>query len=223
MQKIAIIVAGGSGKRMGTETPKQFLHIAGKPILLHTFMQFAAVSDVEIVVVLPQEHISLWQTIINQFKVDIKHQVIAGGAERFYSVKNAIGSLMIENEALIAIHDGVRPFASKALIERCFKIAATYGNCVPAIALKDSLRKIDGEKSMIVNRDKYKLVQTPQVFKFTHLNAAYNQAFNTAFTDDASVLEAQKETIHLTEGEDINIKITSPSDLVFAEAILHAF
>lgn len=215
-----IVVAGGSGKRMGADRPKQFLHLTGRPLLMRTVEHlFWMNQERKIIVVLPESHITYWVDLCDEFDFDIPHKIIQGGNERFYSVKNALAEVK-EDSALVGIHDGVRPFVNKATIEEALKSAAEFGSGIPCIPLTDSIRKINGTDSSSRNRDEYRLVQTPQCFKADVLKAAYNKPYNTSFTDDASVVEANGVKIHITNGNKENIKITTPHDLMLAEIML---
>ena len=222
MEKYVIIVAGGSGKRMGGEMPKQFLLVAGKPILMHTVEAFARADEgFKFILVLPEAHFSTWHSLVNEYNFTIPVTLVAGGAERFFSVKNALAH--VPNGALVAVHDGVRPFASKETILEAFAVAAEKGSAVPVIDEVDSLRRVQKGESQAVNRSEYKRVQTPQVFQSTILQKAYNQEFSSLFTDDASVVESIGETITLTTGNVENIKITTPHELLLAEALINGY
>ena len=222
MEKYVIIVAGGSGKRMGGEMPKQFLLVAGKPILMHTVEAFARADEgFKFILVLPEAHFSTWHSLVNEYNFTIPVTLVAGGAERFFSVKNALAH--VPNGALVAVHDGVRPFASKETILEAFAVAAEKGAAVPVIDEVDSLRRVQAGESQAVNRSEYKRVQTPQVFQSTILQKAYNQEFSSLFTDDASVVESIGETITLTTGNVENIKITTPHELLLAEALINGY
>lgn len=222
MEKYVIIVAGGSGKRMGGEMPKQFLLVAGKPILMHTVEAFARADEgFKFILVLPEAHFSTWHSLVNEYNFTIPVTLVAGGAERFFSVKNALAH--VPNGALVAVHDGVRPFASKETILEAFDVAAEKGAAVPVIDEVDSLRRVQKGESQAVNRSEYKRVQTPQVFQSTILQEAYNQEFSSLFTDDASVVESIGETITLTTGNVENIKITTPHELLLAEALINGY
>lgn len=213
-----IIVAGGSGKRMGGSLPKQFSLIGGKPILARTINAFhKALPTSRIVVVLPAEQIEFWRNYSSRFEV-AKHSIVEGGAERFYSVRNGIEALS-DAVDLIAIHDGVRPFASKAMILRAVECAAKNGSAIPVVEAVDSFRQIDNEGSHIIPRSTLRAVQTPQIFAAPIIRAAYDTEFRAEFTDDASVVEFSGEKVSLCEGERSNIKITTPADLSIAEAI----
>ena len=213
-----IIVAGGSGKRMGSPLPKQFALVGGEPILARTINTFRkALPASRIVVVIPAEYIDFWKNLSARFEV-AKHSLVEGGAERFYSVKNGIEALS-EAVDLIAVQDGVRPFASKELILRAVKCAAENGSAIPVVKAVDSYRVVEGEESHIIDRTPLRIVQTPQIFAAPILRAAYDTDFRNEFTDDASVVEFLGEKIALCEGEYANIKITSPNDMILGEAI----
>ncbi len=215
-KRIAVIVAGGKGLRMGRELPKQFLCLNGKPILMHTLERFADVDS--LILVLPKEHFSYWQSLVEQYDFKLKHKVVGGGATRFHSVQNALKSLAEDQNALIAIHDGVRPIISQALIEKLYQEAEESGAVLPSLAMVESLRLVEGASSRAVARDAYRSIQTPQVFDFERLRKAYDTDFQDFFTDDASVYEhCFQEDIKLIEGERQNLKITHEQDLVLAE------
>lgn len=214
-----IIVAGGSGRRMGATLPKQFMMLGNEPILSHSINRIhEALPAAEIVVVLPEEHIALWRNIAARFDV-AHHKITAGGTERFYSVKNGLKELSDEVK-IIAIHDAVRPLASKKLIIKLILEAEKNIAVIPVVAPVDSFRKIEGDDSKIIDRSALRIVQTPQVFNATILRRAYEQDFSSTFTDDASVVEAIGEKITLCEGERGNLKITTPEDMVIASALL---
>ena len=213
-----IIVAGGSGKRMGGALPKQFALVGGEPILARTINAFRkALPSSRIVVVLPSEYIEFWKNFSARFEV-AKHSIIEGGKERFYSVRNGIEALS-DAVDLIAVQDGVRPFASKEMILRTVDCAAKNDSAIPVVKAVDSYRMVEGESSHIIDRTPLRIVQTPQIFAAPILRAAYDTEFRAEFTDDASVVEYSGEKITLCEGEYTNIKITTPADLVIAEAI----
>jgi len=214
-----IIVAGGVGRRMHTETPKQFLNISGKPILLHTIEKFYHFSnDAKIFVVLPKPFIEFWKSLCKKHNCSIDHTLVEGGETRFYSVKN--GLKYISENSLVAVHDGVRPLVSDITLHNVIKKAQKKGNAIPVVKINESLRFIEAENSNPVNRHSYRLVQTPQCFQSELLINAYNQEFKESFTDDASVVEAFGETINLVDGNYENIKITRPVDLKYAEAFM---
>ena len=214
-----VIVAGGSGKRMGAALPKQFMMLGNLPILGRTINSIReALPASQIVVVLPEEHIELWKNIAARFEI-AKHSITAGGKERFHSVKSGIDALSPEVKT-IAIHDGVRPLASKKLIIKLILEAEKCGAVIPAVAPADSYRIVEGDDSRIIDRSQLRMIQTPQVFSAEVLRKAYEQPFSATFTDDASVVEAAGHKITLIEGERETIKITTPSDMVIAEAII---
>ncbi len=219
MTRQAIIVAGGRGTRMNNEVPKQFLPLCGKPIVMHTLETFYNFdSHIELILVLPEHLVVYWQNLCVKHQFDIPHHIVAGGQERFYSVKN--GLVFAKPNALIAIHDGVRPFVSHSTLERCFRQAELQGNAIPAMPLVDSIREIKLNENQIVDRTKLRAIQTPQVFQSQIITKAFEQPFSPTFTDDASVVEAYGEKIHLVEGNVENIKLTTPFDLLIGEALL---
>jgi 2-C-methyl-D-erythritol 4-phosphate cytidylyltransferase len=219
MQKSVIIVAGGSGKRMGTDVPKQFLLLKSKPVLMYTISCFYDYdNEMEIIVVLPKEHISVWQQLCVEHNFNIKHQIAEGGSERFYSVKNGLEKII--HKGIVAIHDGVRPLVSNETIARSFNKAAETGAAIPVMPVIESLRKIEGENSIAVNRSEFVSVQTPQSFNIDLLKKSYQQEFLSSFTDDASVVEKFGHQVSLVEGNIENIKITTPQDLALAEYLL---
>ena len=219
MKYYAIIVAGGSGNRMLTETPKQFLLLENLPVLMHTIKAFAqSETQPKILLVLNIDQQGYWRRLCEEFNFRIPHEVIDGGTERFYSVKNAIDS--INDDSFVAIHDAVRPLVSTQLIDSCFKRAEAIGNVIAAVKSSDSVRMLRNEKSSALRRDEIYLVQTPQTFSLKILKAAYQQDFASYFTDDASVVESLNEEINIIEGERNNIKITYPIDLELAELLL---
>jgi len=219
MNKIAIIVAGGKGERMNTDIPKQFLEIQGKPILMYTleaFLDFDA--SLQLILVLPAAQIAFWEMLCVKHSFDIPHQIVEGGQTRFHSVKNGLDTIKVP--ALVAIHDGVRPLVSKETISRCFDAAARFGTAIPTMDSIESIRFVDANGSKSVDRNAYKMVQTPQVFDAELLKKAYEQEFSTLFTDDASVVEAMGTKVYLVDGNRENIKITTEFDLIVAERLL---
>lgn len=215
-----IIVAGGSGKRMGGAVPKQFMILDGMPIVARTINTFAeALPGSDIVVVLPKEHIAMWQNLAARFEV-AGHRCVAGGEERFHSVKAGIEALAKEVE-YIAVHDGVRALATKQLIIRTMLAAEEHSAVIPVTTVVDSYRRVlDNGTTSIIDRSKLRIVQTPQIFSADILRKAYEQPFDERFTDDASVVEAMGMSIATVEGEARNIKITTPEDLEYAEWLL---
>jgi 2-C-methyl-D-erythritol 4-phosphate cytidylyltransferase len=220
LKEYLIIVAGGTGKRFDSKIPKQFLNIAGKPLLMHTISVFYNYSKkIEIFLVLPHEYFEFWENLCLENKFEINHHLVEGGSERFYSVKNALK--FIPDKSYVAIHDGVRPLVDQATILNCFSEVRKFGNAIPASIINDSIRQISKEgKSIAIDRNKFRIIQTPQTFYSGKIKNAYLQGFDESFTDDASVLESMGEEIHLIEGNPENIKVTRKYDLLFAEAFL---
>lgn len=215
MKAYAIIVAGGKGLRMGGEVPKQFLPINGKPILMHTIEAFRkALDGIEIILVLPADQHEYWQKLCQDYNFCSPELIAKGGETRFHSVKNGLAFLPDDEDVVVGIHDGVRPFVSKETIQRCYAAAAGGRAVVPVVPVVETIRQIlpDG-KSITRPRDEYRLVQTPQTFPLVMLKKAYEQSYSETFTDDASVVEAMGEEILMVEGNRENIKITTPSDL----------
>jgi len=221
MKLYALIVAGGTGKRMGAEIPKQYLELAGKPVLMHTLERFKAFDDsIEIITVLPENQIRFWADLQKKYSFTIPHTLVKGGKSRFFSVRN--GLKFVEAPGIVAIHDGVRPFVSLDTITRCFETAKKLGNAIPVISPIDTLRMVDENGSYPINRLHVKQVQTPQVFKAKLIKQAYEQEYIPGFTDDATVLEKTGVKINLVEGNRENIKITNPEDLLISNALLPA-
>ena len=224
MKTIAIIVAGGSGSRFGSVMPKQFLNLKGKPMLMLTIEAFDAALDGvehEIVVTLPGNQMDVWRELCVQHGFVIGHRLVSGGETRWHSVKNALESIQaIDDVDVIAVHDGVRPLATVELISRCVMTARGQGSAVPVIPLNDSVRQINDSGSMALDRSTLRAVQTPQVFDARILMRAYNQPFDSTFTDDASVVERMGHSVILVEGDQHNLKITRPMDLALAEFLL---
>ena len=216
MEKYAVIVAGGIGKRMGSSTPKQFLCIDNKPILMFTLEAFLAAGDIRIVLVLPEDQMAEWKQLAKPYNMDQSIVLVGGGEQRTDSV--LFGLNEVPSGSLVAVHDGVRPFVSLDLIARTYESAARYGSGIASIALKDSIREIEGGNSKTRNRDKYRLIQTPQVFRTDLLKEAYEKMTNETFTDDASVFEAAGHAVTLVDGDYRNIKITTPEDLEVAKS-----
>lgn len=216
--RYAIVVAGGQGLRMGTDIPKQFLILGGRPVLMHTLEQFAGCE--QITLALPKGQIDYWHELCRQHDFGLEHRICLGGATRFHSVQNALQTLQGKS-GCVAVHDGVRPFVHKSVIDACFAEAERSGAALPYIAVTDSLRQLTTTSSKAVPRSEFVAVQTPQVFDLGRLITAYRQDFSPTFTDDASVYEAARlGEIALVEGNVENIKITSPQDLATAEYIL---
>jgi 2-C-methyl-D-erythritol 4-phosphate cytidylyltransferase len=219
LDKYVIIVAGGKGKRMEAEIPKQFLQIAGKPILMHTLQKIYGFDHtIQIILVLPEPFIDFWRSLCNRFDFVVPHTVVQGGDTRFESVQ--CGLRAVVKDGLVAIHDGVRPLVSQITWNNVFKTAEKSGNAIPAVKINESMRILKGDLSTPVRRQDFKLIQTPQCFRSELIIKAYAQPYREDFTDDATVVEALGENINLVEGNFENIKITRPVDLKFAEALL---
>ena len=219
MDLYVVIVAGGSGKRMGAEIPKQFLELAGRPVLMHAIERFKSYNqEIENITVLPENQLRFWIELQKKHSFSILHTLVKGGSNRFYSVRN--GLKFVNSPGLVAIHDGVRPFVSLDTIRRCFDTAEKLGNAIPAISPTESLRIMTEQGSLPVNRLTVKQIQTPQVFNAALIKKAYLQEYDQEFTDDATVLEKTGEKINLIEGNRENIKITNPEDLLISTALL---
>lgn len=218
--KYAIIVAGGSGKRMGSALPKQFLPVAGKPILWHTVNRFVETfNDLQILLVLPKEHFSTADASIDAaWRPRIT--MIEGGETRFDSVKNGIQA--VNKPSVVFVHDAVRCLVSSALIERCYRETSKKGNAIPAIPAVDSMRRRTSNRYETIPRDELFMIQTPQTFDSALLLSAFQQKFQESFTDEATVVENTGAVLNIVEGETENIKITKPSDLLVAEAIIRS-
>jgi 2-C-methyl-D-erythritol 4-phosphate cytidylyltransferase len=219
VKKAVIIVAGGSGSRMNAAIPKQFLLLNGKPVLIHTLEKFALFdSSMQVVLVLPENEFERWESMKREFgNGGFDVQLAAGGTSRFYSVKNGLALVTTD---VVGIHDAVRPLVSIETIALAFGAAVSQGSGIPVVPLTDSIRRVEGDTSIAVSREDFRLVQTPQCFRTDLLKNAYQQAFLPHFTDDASVVEANGIAITLTEGNKENIKLTTPSDMVVAEALM---
>jgi 2-C-methyl-D-erythritol 4-phosphate cytidylyltransferase len=221
MQKFAIIVAGGSGSRMKTEIPKQFLEVGGKPILMHTLNAFfQAEKDLRLIVVLPEKDHELWSQLCKQYNFFIQHTIVKGGSSRFQSVRNGLAAIEAST-GLVAIHDGVRPFVHASVIQHSFNVAQKEGSAIAVVPLKDSIRRLEeNEVSVFQDRNQFRLVQTPQTFDLTKIRQAFLVEELSVFTDDATVYEHQGWQVTLIEGNAENIKITSPDDLSYAAYLL---
>ena len=217
MKKFAIIVAGGQGIRMQGTLPKQFLPLEGEPVLLHTLRRFQH-PDISIILVMNPEYIEFWQDLCNEHGQVPEHQLVKGGNTRALSVLNGLHS--IQEEGLVAVHDAVRPLCSPALIHRLYEECTIHGSAIPVVPVKDTLRWIDGDKSTTVPRDQYRAVQTPQVFRLSLLRAAFGIPDVEKYTDEASIFQAAGHPVHLSEGEESNIKLTVPADLILAASFL---
>lgn len=216
--KSIIITAGGIGKRMGSGSPKQFLELHGKPILMYTIERFYRFnSQFQLIITLPQEHLNTWKDLCEKLNFEIPHTVIPGGKERFHSVQNALAHCVFEH---VGIHDGVRPFVSHDTLSRLQTAIDNSPAVIPVLEPKESLRILTQNGSKALDRSTIRTVQTPQFFQKEVLLQAYQQDFQSYFTDDASVVEALGTPITLVQGNSENIKITEPIDLVIAEAII---
>lgn len=222
MEQISIIVAGGSGKRMNSDIPKQFLLLNGDPVLMRTIRAFHNYNpEMKLIIALPEEHIRYWEKLCKKYTFEIPHQLVTGGKTRHQTVKNAVAK--IEPGSLVGIHDGVRPLVSIPLIRTCFDTAAVLGNAIPVIELSESIRQLKGDKNFTADRSSYRLVQTPQVFLSAQLIEAFSQDEKSGFTDEASLVESAGYSIHLVRGLTENIKITTALDMCIASSILGNF
>ena len=222
MKKYAVIVAGGKGSRMGTPIAKQYLELDGLPILMHTLNKFHTYDpSISLILVIPSTDFDFWEELCGNYNFKQPHKVVDGGQTRFQSVKN--GLQYVEENSLVAIHDGVRPLVDAVTIGSSFEIAKDKGNAVVAMPLKDSIREVNNGLSKAKDRSKYQIVQTPQTFKSELIKSAFETEELDAFTDDATVLEHAGYRINLVEGNYKNIKITTSEDLIVAEALLKNF
>lgn len=221
MNKAAIIVAGGKGKRMGGPIAKQYLPIGGKPVLMHTMEVFHQLdSSIELILVIPGDDFSFWKELCQEYDFQIPHQLVAGGNSRFQSVRNGLHSINW-TEGLVAIHDGVRPFVKIDVIKESYRVAEASGSAIAVVALKDSIRKLsDDDKSTYQERQYFRLVQTPQTFQIDKIKKAFQVTEIQQFTDDATVYEHQGWQVSLIAGNPENFKITTPEDLEYGEFLL---
>jgi 2-C-methyl-D-erythritol 4-phosphate cytidylyltransferase len=216
-----IIVAGGKGLRMGTDIPKQFLPIGGKPVLMRTLERFREYSaELQIILVLPEAQQEYWHQLCEEYHFDVKYTLANGGQTRFHSVQNGLAKVPDDAQGVVGVHDGVRPFPSIEVIKNCYETARTKKAVIPVIPVVETVRHLEGEKSVTVPRGDYRLVQTPQTFDIQLLKAANRQPYKDGFTDDASVVESYGYEITLVEGNRENIKITTPYDLKIAEVLI---
>jgi 2-C-methyl-D-erythritol 4-phosphate cytidylyltransferase len=223
--KYTILVAGGSGSRMQSEIPKQFLLLKGKPILFYTIEKFHQIDEkMKIIVVLPQKDIAYWEEICQKYRFSIPVEMVVGGATRYQSVKNGlnwVANHIQAKEALVAIHDGVRPLIDESVILNSFEIASKKGSAIASVTLKDSIREVFENRSQSVPRTAYRLIQTPQTFRFSEIWKAFEKVSDSIdITDDASVYEKAGFEVTLIDGNYENIKITTPEDLKIAQALL---
>lgn len=216
-----IIVAGGKGLRMGSDIPKQFLPIGGKPVLMRTLERFREyAADLQIILVLPEAQQAYWQELCAKYNFKVKYQLANGGQTRFHSVQNGLALVPDDAEGVVGVHDGVRPFPSIEVIKNCYETARTAKAVIPVIPVVETVRHLEGDSSVTVPRGDYRLVQTPQTFDIQLIKAANRQPYNDGFTDDASVVESYGHAITLVEGNRENIKITTPYDLKIAEVLI---
>jgi 2-C-methyl-D-erythritol 4-phosphate cytidylyltransferase len=218
-KKYAIIVAGGSGTRIGGNLPKQFLALGKLPLLFYSLQAFHH-SGAEIILVLPETHISTWQKMLQEQSINVPHKIVAGGKERFHSVQNAL-NIINDLDGIVAVHDAARPFVSQNLIQSIFEQAHICGGAIPILPLKESIRKKTGENQFVAeDRSKYFTVQTPQAFSVKILKESYLQEYNSAFTDDASVFENAGNKVAVVQGEEQNFKVTTPQDFAYAQYLI---
>jgi len=218
MDSSAIIVAGGSGTRMGAPVPKQFLLLAGKPLLFHTLAAFRrARPEMHIVLVLPPEQLDAWTALCRQYGLHMDHSVVPGGKERFHSVRAGLGQ--VAHDGLVAVHDGARPLVSGPLITSCLSAAEAHGTAIPVVPVGSSVRIVDGTVSKALDRGPLRIVQTPQCFRVPLLRKAFELPYEPAFTDEATLVERTGAALHLVPGEERNLKVTTPTDLRVAEAL----
>lgn len=219
MKKFTLIVAGGSGTRMESTVPKQFLLLKGVPVLMHTIERFHRFDEhMPLRVVLPADQMANWKELCRRHRFEIEHELGTGGDTRFHSVQQNLGD--IADDWLVAVHDGVRPLVSHETMARCFETAERLGNAIPCIAIPESMRLLTANGNQPADRSLYRLVQTPQVFKGGLLKEAYRQTCQTGFTDDAGVVESLGHHIHIVEGNPENIKITLKIDLKLAAVLM---
>lgn len=222
-----IIVAGGKGLRMGSDIPKQFLPIGGKPVLMRTLERFREYSaDIQIILVLPEAQQEYWHQLCKEYNFDVEYTLANGGQTRFHSVQNGLAKVPDDAQGVVGVHDGVRPFPSIEVIRNCYETAREKKAVIPVIPVVETVRHLissgqqDKRTSLTVPRDDYRLVQTPQTFDIQLLKAANKQPYNDGFTDDASVVESFGYEITLVEGNRENIKITTPYDMKIAEVLI---
>jgi 2-C-methyl-D-erythritol 4-phosphate cytidylyltransferase len=234
VQRSVIIVAGGAGKRMGGPVPKQLMPLKGRPLLCWTIEAFhkydAAMpiilieafhkydAAMPIILVLPELHIRIWEALCIGHHFYVEHEVIAGGEERFHSVRNGLAA--VKHDGLVAVHDGVRPLVSVELIDRCFRAAEEHGAAIPVVPISSSVREVNGEANKAIDRSRLRAVQTPQCFQVSLLKKAFELPFDPAFTDEATLVERVGAKVHLVEGEERNIKVTTPVDMRIAETLV---
>lgn len=225
MRDYLIVVAGGKGLRMGGDVPKQFVPVAGLPVLMRTLMRLhESAPEAQIILTLPRGHQVYWRELCGQYAFTLPHVVADGGATRFHSVQSALGHVPDEVGGVVAVHDGVRPFVSVDVVRRCMREARNTGAAIPVVPVVETLRRVEteGQASHTEPRSEFRMVQTPQCFRVDVLKAAYAQPYSDAFTDDAGVVEAMGHGVSLVEGNRDNIKLTTPADLKYAEFLCRA-
>ncbi|MBS1568785.1 MAG: 2-C-methyl-D-erythritol 4-phosphate cytidylyltransferase [Bacteroidetes bacterium] len=219
MERSVIIVAGGSGKRMGSTLPKQFLLLKGRPLLFWTIRAFHRFDPaMQLIVVLPKEQMEAWEARCAAHDFQVPHTVVAGGPERFHSVKEGLRE--VHHNGLVAVHDGVRPLVPEELIANCLRAAERHGAAIPVVPMSSSVRAVEGASSHAVDRTALRVVQTPQCFQVPILRTAFELPYDPAFTDEATLVERTGAVVHLVEGAGQNIKVTTPVDLEIAEVLL---
>ena len=219
MKKFMIVVAGGSGTRMGADIPKQFLLLGGRPVLMRTLENIYRIdAGISLILVLPRSQRDYWAELCEKYHFEVPVTLADGGATRFESVKN--GLAMVDGDGLVAVHDGVRPFLTSSVVDACYSAAALHGAAVPVVAVHETVRHVVGGTSHTVARDEYRLVQTPQAFLSQVLISSYDCDYNEGFTDDASVVEAAGHPVTLVDGDRRNIKLTTPYDMLVGTALL---
>ena len=221
MNTYAVIVAGGSGSRMGSPVPKQFMHLLGRPLLCYAIDAFLqAIPGIKLILVLPASEMSSAQVVCKSYHNNLTATYVSGGETRYQSVQNGLKE--IGENGIVFVHDGARPLVSVALIERCYRQALEVGSAIPVIPVTDSIRMAEGDTSTPLNRDNMRIVQTPQAFRTEVLLPAFTQDYIPGFTDEATVVEAHGTPVHIISGEKINLKVTTPEDMIIAEALLKA-
>lgn len=219
IKKFAVLVAGGKGTRMGMALPKQFLPLSGRPVLAHSIVAFTtAFPNINIILVLPADQLSYAQIVLSALPEPIDVTLVPGGETRFHSVQNGLNA--IDGDGIVFVHDGARPLITTSLLHRCYEQAVQKGSAIPAIPVAESMRITDGDTSHPVNRDHMRVIQTPQTFRTEVILPAFRQEYVPAFTDEATVVEAYGTAIFLCEGEKRNIKVTTPEDMIIAEALM---
>ena len=221
IKKYAVIVAGGKGTRMGAAVPKQFLPLHGKPLLCYPIEAFAqAIPGIHLILVLPSDQLRSAQIVLRSYIGNVDVTIVPGGETRYHSVQNGLKE--VQDDGVVFVHDGARPLVSGELILRCFMQAMEKGSAIPAVHVTESMRITDDNGSRPVNREHMRIIQTPQTFNTSLILPAFTQDYQTAFTDEATVVEAYGEKVHLIEGARDNVKVTTPEDMLIAEVLLKA-